>query len=431
MRRKITDRTLTRKPPKAGQVEIWDTLLPGFGLRISYGGRRTYFVMTRILGSQVRRTIGTTAGVKLAEAREAARDILRDAGKGIDSASPKARAAALERMRAESDRAQRNTFRAVAEDYLADTRKGGGGALRSRDELQRKLDRDIFPEWGSRPISGITRADVKALIRKKAVASPVSANRLAALIKTIFNWAIDEDVIEASPAVRIRPEPETPRARVLTDAEVRDVWRGAERVGFPFGPFVQFLLLTGQRRAEVAGLRWSEIEPDGWRLPGERTKTGSGHLVPLSEQALSILQDCPQFEGADHVFAATREIGRKDDKQTVSFDKALSGWSKLKRRLDAGILEVRREDAKGKVEPLADWTLHDLRRTCATGMQSLGVSDDVVDRILNHALPGVRKTYNRFARNPEKEAALTAWGRHVAKVVSGKASPVRGVRRGA
>lgn len=146
-RQRLTDRSINRKPPASGQIEIWDSVVPGFGLRISYGGKRTYCVMTRINGHQVRRTVGTTVTHTLAEAREAARDILRDAAKGIDTKD-------RERIeRREAQKGQQNTFDAIAALYMqehASKRKSG-------DELQRKLDKDILPEIGHLPITDITR----------------------------------------------------------------------------------------------------------------------------------------------------------------------------------------------------------------------------------------------------------------------------------
>ncbi len=391
-RQRLTDRSVTKKPPSKGQLELWDTVLPGFGLRISYGGRRTFFVMTRIYGRQVRRTVGIYPVMKLAEARGKARDILSDAAKGIDAKEREAQ----DRRAAERER--RNTFRAVAEEFMADHARG----LKTAGEYQRKLDVDILPEWGGRLIADITRADVKALLRAKARTSPVAANRLLALIGRIFNWALDEDIITASPAVRIKPEPETARERVLTDAELRDVWLAAEKIGFPFGHLVRFLILTGQRRGEASGLTWKEIDGDEWRLPAARTKTGAGHLVPLSDLARDVLAGCSIFESVELVF--------------TNGTRPMSGWSKFKQRLDRAIAEQRGE-------PIADWHLHDLRRTVATGMRSLGIDRLTVSKVLNHAEGGVTRIYDRYAADPEKRQALEAWAQHVEAVVEGKPAP--------
>ena len=403
-RQRLTDRSLSRKPPTTGQLELWDTVLPGFGLRISYGGRRTFFVMFRLDGRQVRRSVGTYPALSLAQARDQARDILRDAGKGIDVKEKQA-----EERRAAA-RTRRNTFGAVAEEFMVDHAKNLKPT--TRDEYRRKLDVDILPHWGSHPIATITRADVKELLRHKARTSPVAANRVLALVRAIFNWALDEDIIDASPAVRIKPEPEKERERVLTDTDLRDVWRAASRLGYPFGQLTKMLILTGQRRGEVAGLRWDEIDGDDWRLPAARTKTGSGHVVHLAEKARAVLEECPRVDDMSHVLTS----GARGDLP-------VSGWSKFKRHIDAAILEVRREDAikagddQLKVEPIEDWTLHDIRRTVATGMRSLGIDRLVVSKVLNHAEGGITAVYDRYAADPEKRRALEVWAAKVESIV--------------
>ena len=305
-----------------------------------------------------------------------------------------------------AQKAKRDTFAAIAEMYM----KERGSKRKSGIELQRKLDVDILPEIGHLPIADIGRADIKELLLNKAATSPVAANRLLALIRPIFAFAQDEDQLDAIPNLRNLTQQETARDRVLSDDELRGVWRGALRLGYPYGHLVRFALLTGQRRGECAGLVRGELNGEGWKLPSERSKNGVGHLVPISALAQSILDDCPTIAGTELVFAGWRG--------------ELAGWSRFKARLDKAITDVRRADAEkagddpGDVKPLAHWTLHDCRRTAATGMQSLGFTDEIVDRVLNHVLPGVRRTYNRFSRDPEKKVALDAWARHVEAVVA-------------
>lgn len=399
---KLTEKSINRKPPVTGRIELWDKILPGFGLRISDSGHRAYFVMARVHGRQIRRTIGTTEAYKLADAREAARDILRNAARDID---PKE---AERQEKIETARARRNTFRAVAEDYM----KHHAARLKSKGDMQARLDRDILPEWGSRPIRDITRSDVRTLLRDKALKYPIAANRILALVRSIFNWALDEELIDASPAARVRPPgEETARERVLNDEEVKKLWSGFEQLGEPFGPLFQILLLTGQRRNEVAGMKWAEIENDIWRLPGERTKSGKGHLIPLSPLAKQILEGVSEIEGCKHVFTTARRGGRP-----------VSGWGKTKNRLD---LIVAKEVAKGAGEPLdmkkhgiADWTIHDLRRTFATGLRSLGVDRLTVSKCLNHAEAGITQVYDRYSADPEKREALKKWAEHIQQLVS-------------
>ena len=391
---------------------MWDTVLPGFGLRISYGGKRAYFIMVRIDGRQRRLTVGNAALIGLAEARDAAREMMRNAARGID---PKEQERVAQR---EAQKARQETFAVIAALYMQEH----GSKRKSGVELQRKLDKDILPEIGHLPIADITRAEIKDLLLKKAATSPVAANRLLALIRPVFIYAMDEERLDSVPNFRKLTQPETPRDRVLSDDEVRDVWRGCLKLGHPYGHAIRFMLLTAQRRGEVAGLVHDELNGDGWKLPSERSKNGSGHLVPVATLAQSILDDCPRLNSSELVFAGWR---RTEKKETCE----IGGWSKLKGRLDKGIMEIRREDAEkagndpDEVKPLPQWTVHDLRRTAATGMQSLGFTDEVVDRVLNHVLPGVRRTYNRFSRDPEKRVALEAWARHVEAIVSGESAP--------
>jgi integrase len=404
---------------------MWDTVLPGFGIRISYGGKRSYFVMTRINGKQRRLAVGNAALIGLAEASETARGLLRDAATGID---PK------EKERAERrtvQKAKRGTFRAIADLYMAEH----GSKRKSCNELQRKLDVDILPEIGHLPIVEITRADIKQLLLKKAETSPVAANRLLALIRPVFIYAEDEEYLEAIPNFRKLVQQEKPRDRVLTDDELRDVWRGCLYIGYPYGNLVRFALLTAQRRGEIAGLVRGEVNGDGWKLPSERSKNGIGHLVPISELAQSVLDDCPSFKGTELLFAGWRRIMHNGEERLEPCQ--IAGWSKYKKKLDKAILNIRREEAQkagidvNDVKPLPHWTIHDLRRTAATGMQSLGLSDETIDRVLNHVLPGVRKRYNQFSRDPEKKTALDAWGRHVDGILSKKpiASNVIGIQK--
>ncbi len=391
---KLTNLKVAKTPvpsPKRKQKELWDTEVPGFGLRIGHGGRRTFMVMVRVNGVQRRYTIATYPEMSLKDAREEARKLRADARQGID---PKEREA--EKRRA-AQRQRQNTFAVIARDFIEDHAKKS--APRSWGEMNRKINKDLLPQWGDRPIRSITRQDVKELIRKKARKAPVSANRLLSLVKSIFYWAIDEEVLDASPAVRIKPEKETERDRVLNDNEIGAVWSAFDQLGYPFGPLFKLLLVTGQRRGEVAAMRWLEIEGNEWRLPGSRAKSGSGHLIPLSPLALQILEDLPRV--GKHVFSSDRASEKSNGKET---DKPVNGFAKAKRRCDKG----------GQV---TGWHLHDLRRTVATNMRELGVDRLTVSKVLNHAESGITKVYDRYAAEPEKRRALERWARRLEAIV--------------
>jgi len=321
---RLTEKSLRKPAPATGQLELWDDLVPGFGLRISAGGSRadgsrTYFVMKRLNGKLVRRTVGKVpVGVypvaakgelSLADARKTAREMLLALTAGDD---PKPRKAV-----ATADDAPK-TFSQVAADYFKDPAKRGGARLASRLELERKVRVDLV-EWHDRPIAEITKADIKVMLAAKRKAAPVAANRLLALIRRVFGWAAIEDIIAANPAAHIEGTDEEERDRVLTMTELARVWRGAEALGYPYGPLVQSLILTAQRTSEVAGLPWSEIDGSSWRLPDQRSKRRKGHLVPLSPRTLSILASAPRM-GSKPTFVFT--TGRRQVAKGERLDKA-------------------------------------------------------------------------------------------------------------
>lgn len=426
---RLTDKTLRRPAPAAGQTELWDDLVPGFGLRISAGGSRTYFVMKRLNGKLVRRTVGKVAPsdmaavageLGLSAARERARKLLSDLARGIDPDEAKARRAPP----AKSPR----TFGEVAAAYFKDPAKRGGAALKSRAELERKVRVDLAA-WKDRPIGEITRADIRAVINEKHATSPVSANRLLALIRRILRWAVREDLIAANPAVDIdRPAQEQERDRVLNLDELTRVWAGAERLGYPFGPLVQLLILTGQRRSEVAGLRWEEIDHAAWKLPDSRAKRGKGHLVPLSPRALTILNAAPRIGARPSlVFTTGKRAAKKGERVDPKAPPApVSGWSRMKDRLDRVIAETA---ANAVGEPLdmtrhalPHWTLHDLRRSVATHLRDEQIMGKAradrltVSKILNHAEGGMTRLYDRYSNDPEKRRALEAWAEVVERL---------------
>ncbi|MFC3078193.1 tyrosine-type recombinase/integrase [Phenylobacterium terrae] len=417
---RLNDKSVRRPLPQTGQIELWDDLLPGFGLRLAAGGARTYFVMKRLDGKLVRRTVGKAPPFELTrdsplrpnefwphEARERARHMLSDLSRGIDPVETKAAAPEL-------SGAVPDTFGAVAKAYLNDPAKRGGAKLKSRAELERKVTKDLAA-WKDRPISEITKTEIKALISAKRASSPVSANRLLALVKRIFGWAAREDIIAANPAANIEPTDETPRDRVLSRDELARVWAGAEAMGYPFGPLIKLLILTGQRRSEVAGLRWSEIDGKEWRLPDARTKRGLGHLVPLSPLALSVLKDCPRIGSSPLVFTTgKRKVTAEERAAGVKAEAApVSGWSRMKDRLDLIIARAAAAEADEPLDmarhALPEWTLHDLRRTVATQLRTLGVDRLTVSKILNHAEGGMTRIYDRYSSDPEKRAALDRW----------------------
>lgn len=422
---RLSDKTLRRPLPATGQVELWDDLVPGFGLRIAAGGARTYFVMKRLNGKLVRRTVGKVAPpdgalapgeLALSDARERARGLLSDLARGLD---PDQRPKAVEPTAKTPD-----TFGEVAKAYFKDPAKRGGFALKSKGELERKVRVDLAA-WDARPIGEITRADIRAVLNAKHAKSPVSANRLLALVRRIFRWAVREELIGANPAMDIEPTPEQERERVLKPSELAQIWAGAEALGFPYGPIVQLLILTVQRRGEVAGMTWSEIEGSAWTLLDSRVKRGKGHMVPLSPRAVEILKGLPRI-GNPPTFLFTTGGRRTKATDTEAVAVPVSGWSDMKEDLDTLIAKAAAEEAGEPLDlarhALPHWTLHDLRRTASTLLRDSDfMGEDRVDRltlskILNHAEGGVTRLYDRYSADPEQRRALEAWAKQIERL---------------
>lgn len=244
-------------------------------------------------------------------------------------------------------------------------------------------------------MKAITKADIAEAIEPiMKRGSHGSARHAFAAVRKLFNWMVDQGVIETSPCAGLKaPGKAGSRDRVLTDDELKAIWISADKIGRPFGPVVQLLMLTAQRRGEVVAMAWDEIDQGKaiWTIPGERTKNGKSHAVPLTASALKILSAIPRTK-SPYVFPARGKP-----------DQPYAGYSKGKRELDAGA-------------GLHDWTLHDLRRTAATGMAKLGIAPHVVERLLNHVsgtFAGVAGVYNRFKYEDEMKGALEAWERHL------------------
>ena len=235
--------------------------------------------------------------------------------------------------------------------------------------------------------------------------APYMANRTLAVIRKLFNWCVERGVVETSPASGIkRPGREQSRDRVLAGDELRALWKACEAVGYPYGPFVQILLLTGQRRTEIATIRWDQVQDDVLTLPD--TKNQTLHEVPLSVPVRKLLEDFPRHVGS-YVFT------------TTGGERPISAYSKLKIAIDRANQEAVADDTG---TPIGAWRFHDLRRTCTTGMARLQVAPHVIEQVLNHATgqtrAGVAGIYNRYGYLDEKCEALERWGERVKTIVS-------------
>jgi integrase len=231
-------------------------------------------------------------------------------------------------------------------------------------EVERLLQKEIVGPWRGRRLAQITRADIHAMLDSIVErGSPVQANRALAALRTMCRWAVERGLIDANPCTGIRaPSVETARDRVLSDDELKAVWQAAEALDQPYREFIQLLILTGQRRSEVAEMRWSESDLDAglWILPKERAKNHRQHEIPLSDSVIGILRAMPQIGGSDFVFTL---YGRRP----------MCGFHLIKNRLD---------DLMPRDMPA--WIFHDLRRTFASGMARLGINLPVIEKLLNH-----------------------------------------------
>ena len=357
--KKLTDLFVERAPiPVRGRTEIFDAGFPGLSLRVTDRGRKSWSLFYRFHGRQRRFTIGRYPAIKPAQARREATFALERVRQGIDPGDEK-------RTRRDVPLPESELFEALVQDYLErHVRKNCAPA--TYKEAKRDLECNVLPEWRGRSIASVGRRDAISLIDglvERGV--EIQANRTLARVRALFNWAIDKDRISTSPVAHMKPPTkERARDRALTDDEVRWFWLACGEVGWPFGPIFKLLLLTAQRRDEVGGMNWSEIDLDKrtWTLPRNRAKSDRGHEVPLSDAAIQILCSLQRTS----VGNAERELVF-----TVTGKTPVSGFGNAKRRLDAVMLATKRAEIGAKVDAVPQWTLHDLRRTAATGMARL------------------------------------------------------------
>lgn len=379
------------KAPASGQVDWFDELLPGFGVRLSYNGTKSWFAMVRVSGKLIRSTLGRHPALSLAAARDKARNVKLQAEAGIDPRRVKHAAQIEEAVR------YANTFEVVAKEFLQNYATPNLRPSTVR-EYVRALQGNDTAFLTSRPISEITKRDILSIVdRMSARGSTGAAGRTLAYLSKFFSWCVDRELLQSSPTDRIRsPQPTKSRDRVLSPNEIALVWRAFSNEGGLFGPLFKLLALTGQRRGEVAGMLWDELDDLSaadpiWRIPGTRTKNHQPHVVPLSPTALELLRALPNT--GHFIFSTNART-------------PVSGFGKAKARIDAALTQ---HDVS-----LPAWTLHDLRRTMVTVMnEELRIQPHVVEAVVNHvsgsAKRGVAGVYNRALYLDERRQALNAW----------------------
>jgi integrase len=372
MRHKFTDKYLQNlKPNPDRRIEVRDELLTGFSVRVMPSGKKTFCLMRRLNGKSKRWKIGEYGVFSLAQARSQAKEIIYKIETGQ-----------LE-VATELDLKPCPTLEQIIPDYIEKHAK-----VHNRDWRRKAAHlRKFKPIYGKR-LDTITRRDVVDVLDRLAKQAPVGANRALAHIRHLMNWCVDRGYIEVSHVNGIKAlSKEKARERVLSDDELANLWKACDRLAYPFGPCIRLLILTGQRRAEVSGIRWSEIDLGRkmWVLPSGRAKNGQSHEVPLTDYAIELLQALPRFQGSDLVF-------------TTNGRTPISGYGRLKQRLDNMLPDGQ-----------APWVLHDLRRTFSTNLAKLGIPQPVTEALLNHrsgVVSGVAAIYNRHQYVEEKREAL-------------------------
>ena len=395
MKAKLTDTLLQkRKAPALGREEIFDTQVPGLGIRIGQR-EKAFFFIRRVKGRKARFSLGQYPAITLTNARAQALEILNQIKIGEDP-----RENVKLRKQIIIDEAE-NSFGKLAERFLKEYASGKKKPLRPQTIKGYKwaLIGEPTKTWKRKALASITdREIIKAIDAYEAKKQFASARLLRAYLHRFFRWAVEKRLIDKNPASNI-PLASAPsdfrRERVLTIVELRKVLEAADKLENPAKTFVNLLVLTGQRRGETALMKWSDLDLENgvprWSIPAENAKNRLAHDVPLSAEAVTSLRSLSRL--GDYVF-------------TTDGKTPISGFSKIKVKLESVLLD----------SGLAHWTFHDLRRSAATGMANLGVSPHTIESILNHVSglkAGVAGIYNKSKYDEERQRALAAWAAHI------------------
>jgi integrase len=416
MAKDLTVKALECLKPGAVRREVPDGHTRGLFYVLQPTGAASWAYRYRFAGRPKKLTIGAYPALDIRAARELASEAAKAVARGDDPAATKQSAKIAAR---EASNEARDLVETVTETFLARYAQKQTKE-KSWRETERLLNKEVVGAWRGRRLAAIGRADVHDLLDKIVDrGAPIVANRTLAALRRMCGWAVERGIIDASPCEKVKaPAGEKSRDRVLSDDELRLSWGAFEKIGWPFGPLAKLLVITGARLREVAEMRWSEIDHAAktWTIPKERAKNAVAHEIPLSAPALAILESIPRVDGGKgapgFVFTTT---GRT----------AVSGFSRAKEQFDEAILDTLRNGASDpeKIAAPERWTMHDLRRTAASGMAGLGFPPHVVEAALNHksgTIRGVAAVYNRYSYSAEKRAALDAWARALDAIVTGK-----------
>jgi integrase len=384
---RLTKNAIDALPRGKSDVVYWDAGYPGFGVKVTPKGRKVFIVLYRAggAGSKLRKyTIGPYGRVTLHQARVAAHKVFAAKLEGRDLAAEKREA----KRRVVADRVEDLLESFIAQRLVQN---------RSAGEISRLLRREVGKPWAGRSIHEISKREVVDVISAiEQRGAPVAANKTLKSLKTFLRWCVGRAVLDQSPAEGVPlPAKEVARDRVLDDHELAQIILAARKMEGAYGGIVELLALTGQRREEVAQMKWDELDlvQRVWTLPRSRTKNAKAHVVHLSEQSMAVLKRANQK--GPFLFS-------------VLGSKPFQEFSRGKRRLD-------------QLSGVTEWRLHDLRRTCVSGMARLGIAPHVADKILNHqagTISGVAAVYQRHEFLSERRQALDLWGAHVGAILN-------------
>jgi integrase len=384
----------------------------GFTITVRTAGTKTWLYLYTIDGARRKMNLGSYPAVTLETARGKFQEAQVKVKNGVDPLAE----VAMKKM----ERQRTPTVAKFIEEYLLH-HAGEHKRLRSQLEDKRILEKEIVPLWGNMKITDIKRRDLTPILDAiKIRPAPVMANRVLACVRKVFSFAVDRDAIESNPFLGMKtPNKEKPRDRVLTTDEIRILWGNLEsaKMGDEVRRALKLVLLTGQRPGEVTGMHSSEIDGQWWTIPKERAKNGLEHRVFLTDTVLELvgertgfIMESPLIPGQPigerplcRALLRSRTVPITDDKGKPLFN--AEGKPAVKNLLG-----------------VADFTPHDLRRTCATMLSELKHSDEIIDMILNHKKSGIRGTYNKNRYDVEKQGALESWERKLLSIVTGASS---------
>jgi len=406
-RLKLTAAAVERvAPPREGQADYFDKAFPGFGLRVSASGVKSYTCFYRVAGKLRRDTLGRHPAMTLAEARRKAGAVFAAVAEGRDPKLEK-QERKFERSRADGD-----LYAAAVEDFI--TKYSIAKRNNRSHREQRRLLMKANPDWHQRPVASITVRDIHdALDARMAEGKGYDSNRVYEVLCTFFKWLYQRDRVPVNPMAKIEQpfDGETPRERAWNDDELARIWGAADKLDANEAAYLRLMLLLGQRRGEVAGICWDEVDLDTatWTLPAARAKNKRAHEFPLSGRAVELLRSLHPIADNPFVFAGhgAKKTGAPRPRYFGS-------------------------RMQGRVQQLSgvkDFTFHDARRTFRTGLDRLNIQPHIKLECLQHARQGVGdRHYSTYKYLVEQRIAFEAWSDHIGKLTGEPATNVVAMR---